>query len=305
MSDRQMFDRSAAIIPRGRYEGRVILDRTPVGQGPLARGMGNPTPLARFGRSGFEATQGGDALRSAKAMGMKTAPVAMSMASWRKAKAAGMIAGGGSVANFARKAEVSRFGGPAQIAITVDLTDMRRLGNSFTGIAVSIKQGHVIIARAINEGLRTLKTGVRRKLQAWTGIRSYAETARGMTTKPASAAMLVGTLTIADRHRRIGSNFGAAWSRANPGGTHHAWNRATMAAGSFMGPSRILYRRTGEYNAKSGRNNGIAPLWGPNMAREVERHEAEVKADVVVVVQAKVQTAAVRMMSAAIAKAKR
>ena len=304
MSDRQLFDRSAA-IPRGRYEARVILDRTPTGSGPGAARMGNPTPLARMGKGGFEVTQGADAMHSARSMGMKTAPVAMSMSSWRKAGAAGMIAGSGSVANFARKAEITRSGGAASIAIVVDLRDFEKLARSYQGISVAIRQGHIIVSRAINDGLRTLKTGVRRKLKLWTGIKSYAETEKGMRFIHSTPATMTGALVITDRHRRIGANFGAKWSRANPGGTHSAWNRSQLAPHTFMGPGGILYKGTGKYNAKSGRNNGIAPMWGPNMAREVERHKAEVERDVVVVVQTKVQTAAVRMLSNAIAKGRR
>lgn len=298
MSDRQLFDRTAA-IPRGRYESRIVLDRTVLPPGAGAERMSNPTPLARFNRGAFDVESGAGALRSAQAMGMKTAPVAMSMASWRKAHAAGMVAGGPAVANFARRAEVSRFGGPAVVVIDVDLTDMWRLGKSFEAMAITIRQGHSVIAAAINDGLRGLKTGVRRKLQAWTGIRTYAETARGMTTKPATPGLLVGSLTITDRHRRIGPNFGARWSRANPGGTHAAWNRAQMAPGTFMRPNGVLFKREGRGRLP------IAPLWGPNMAREVERHEAEVERDVIAVARARVLATAVRLMSSAIAKGTR
>lgn len=269
--------------------------------------MGVPTPLARMGRSGFEATKGGDALRSAKSMGMKTAPVAMSMASWRKAHKGGLIAGGSGVQNFSRRGEIAKLGGSASIPLVVDLRDFEKLGRSFTGIGVRIRQGDQIISRAINDGLRSLKTGVRRKLKAWTGIKSYAETARGMTMTHSTPATLTGTLRIVDRHRRLGPNFGAKWSRANPGGTHSAWNRSQLAAGSFMaeGLEPILVKRTGEKyrNARGQLKDAFAPLWGPNMAREVTRHRAEVERDVVMVVKAKVIVSAERMMRAAIAKA--
>lgn len=298
MSDRQLFD-SASAIPKGRYQARVILDRTPTGSGPASFKSGNPTPLGRFTRGGaFQIERGGEALRTAQGMGMKTAPMAMTMSNWRKAHKAGMIAGGGSVANFARRAEISRFGGPAAVMLHVDMTDMWNLARGFNGIAVAIRQGHGIIAKAINDGLRTLKTGVRRKLQTWTGIKSYAETERGMTLTHATPATMTGQLRITDRHRRIGPNFAAAWARANPGGTHKAWNRSQLAPGSFMGPNGVLFKREGRGRLP------IAPLWGPNMAREIERHEAEVRADVVVVAETKVKATAVRLMRAAIARAR-
>lgn len=298
MADRALFDNTSA-IPKGRYQARINLDRAGISPGRLER-TGNPIPLARVGRGGFEAESGGAALQAARGMGMKTAPVAMSMSSWRKAGAAGMIAKPAfdpDFGNYSRKQEIRNFGASAQVGIVVDLTDMWRLAKGFTGIATAIRNGHSIIDTAINDGLRTLKTGVRRKLVAWTGIKSYAETERGMKLIYAAGGSMTGALRITDRHRRIGKNFGAAWSRSNPGGTHSAWNRSQMAAGSFMARG-ILFRRVGK-----GRHP-IAPLWGPNMAREVERHEAEVQADVMIVAKAKVETAAVRLMAMAIAKAK-
>ena len=295
MADRQLFDRSS-VAPRGRYEARIDLQRAGVAPGPVYT-TGNDLPYGKMNRGKFVAESGGANLSAARGMGMRTAPVAMSMASWRKARSAGIIAGGGSVQNYARRAEISKFGGATSIGIVVDMTDMWNLAKGMLGVAVAIQRGHAIISMAINDGARAMKTGIRRKLQAWTGIRSYAETERGMRMTWSTPATMTAALNITDRHRRIGKNFGASWSRDNPGGTHSAWNRRQMAAGSFMGPSGILYKRLGRARLP------IAPLWGPNMAREVERHQGETQA-VVNMAAAVAQRAAVRLLTSAIAKAR-
>lgn len=292
MADRQLFRRDA-VAPKGRFESRMNLDRAGVAPGPVYT-TGNDLPLGRMGGAGFEAQQGGANLSAARGMGMRTAPVAMSMGSWRKAHKAGLTVPYGNVENFARRAEIRRFGGTASVGLVVDTTDMWNLARGFTGISVAIRRGHSIISMAINDGMRGLKTGLRRKLVAWTGIRSYAETERGMRVMWSTPATMTATLRVTDRHRRIGKNFGASWSRANPGGTHSAWNRPQLAVGSFMAKG-ILFKRVG-----SGRLP-IAPLWGPNMAREIERHRAEVEADVVTMARTRVHASMVRLMSSAIA----
>lgn len=302
MSDRALIDRSA-VAPKGRYEARVRLERAGIQRGPVMT-MGNAMPTGTMKGGAFKVESGAGALSAALTMGMETAPVAMTRAGLRSAHKAGLLAGGGAVANFSRRGEIRRFGGSASVGLVVDLTDMWRLAKGFRGISVAITKGHAIISRAVNDGARTLKTGLRRKLKAWTGIRSYAETERGMRMTWSTPATMTAVLRVTDRHRRITTaNFGARWSRADPGGTHAAWNRPQMAVGTFMirGGKRgirgdLLFKRVGRGKYP------IAPLWGPNMAREIRRHEAEVQRDVVQVARVKVQATAVRLMAQAIAK---
>lgn len=99
--------------------------------------------------------------------------------------------------------------------------------------------------------------------------------------------------TIADRHTRTTKeSFGAAWSRQNPGGTHRTWNRAQLAVGGFMiSGKKPLFKREGASKYP------IAPLWGPNIAREVERHEVEVEADVAKLARARVLSTAKRLLA--------
>ncbi len=289
----------------GHFEAPVRLDRIKVPIGPMI-GSAGALPIARMKGGKFVVTHGSETLARASSLGRSSAPVAMSRSGLRSAHKAGLLAGGVRVANFARKNEIARFGGSASVGIVVDLTDMWRLAKGLNGVAVAIGQGHGIISQAVNDGARTLKTGLRRKLKAWTGIRSYAETEKGMRMTWSTPATMTAVLSITDRHRRITTaNFGAKWSKSDPGGTHAAWNRPQMAVGTFMirGGKRsirgdLLFKRVGR-----GRFP-IAPLWGPNMAREIKRHEAEVQRDVVRVAEVKVKATAVRLMVAAINKAR-
>jgi hypothetical protein len=297
MADRQLINKSAP-IPRGRVSAPLNLRAAEVPNAWRTSTFSNPTPTAAFGKGGLQIQAGADVLSTARSMGMETAPVAMSMASARKAHAAGLLGSGESVTNMSRKAERGLTGG---ITIVVDLTDLMNLSRRFAMIGVGIERGHAAIAKAINDGGRKLQTGLKRKVQQWTGIKQQARIVKAFRWTPATAATMTGMLTIADRHTRITSeSFGAAWSRANPGGTHSAWNRPQLAVGSFMIPGKKpLFKRVGSSKYP------IAPLWGPNIAREVERHEAEVEADVASVARARVLATAERLLAMEIAKASR
>lgn len=221
----------------------------------------------------------------------------MSMTAARSAAAQGLLASGPRVANYSRGAEILAGGGGA--VIRIDLRDLNNLARRIEMIAVGIERGHTIIAQAINDGARVLQTQLKRKLQVWTGIKVQRRLVEGFRYTPATGATLTGMLVVRDRHIRITAEyFGAKWNRANPGGTHAAWGRPQIALHSFMIPGKMpLFKRVG-----SGRFP-IAPLWGPNVAREIERHEMEVEADVVAIVRLRVLSTAERLMRMEIAKA--
>lgn len=306
MADRQLFDTTAPITG-GRYAAPLNISRAQLPSGPQASQFANPTPTARMGRGGLEVQSGGDALRTARSMGMKTAPVAMSMAGLRKAHAAGLLGSGPNVQNMSRRAEVRQMGTSHNVSVRIDLTDMAKLAKGFIGTSVYIREGHGIISKSINDGMRRMHTITKRKLQKWTGIKQQADIGRGFRTTWSTAATMTSTFHIADRHRRITTeNFDAKWERRNPGGTHKAWNRPQLAKGTFMirGGGRsgkirgdILFKRIGAARFP------IAPVWGPNMAREFNRHRDELQREFNTVVAARVSSTAVRLMQQAIAKA--
>lgn len=300
-----LFDRSSA-IPKGRYVAPLNLGATRLAPGQSASTFSNAIPLARMSRGQIDVTQGADALRAAQGMGMGSAPVAMSMKGLREAHAAGLLGSGQSVENFSRKQEIRHSGGAAALVVKVDMRDMLRMADQLAVVSGNLQRGHQILAMAINDGVRKLQTELKRKLQSWTGVRQQARITQAMRQAWASSASLTGQLAITDRHMRItGEAFGAKWSRANPGGTHNAWNRPQLAVGSFMiqGHGKIrsdlLFKRVGK-----GRYP-IAPLWGPSLPREVDRHRSEVQRDLDTVVRTRVLATAERLLRDAIARAAR
>lgn len=277
---------------RGRYQVYVRGGSAAPGQASTGGGDGLPR-VKSVTNKGIRFSSGSEtfaAMRSARGGDGASVPVSMTMKQARAANARGML--GGRAMNTGADRLVLP---PSMIFITVDFTDMYRLGDSFTRMGTVIKRGHAVIAKAINEGIRRFESGVQRDLVQWTGIKSRARVGRGFTRTFASAATLTGRVRVRDRHIRITSEyFGAAWSRSNPGGTHSAWNRPQLAKGSFMIPGAApLFKRT------SRRRFPIEPLWGPNVVREIERHEGQVMARLAAV-NVGVQQTAVRLMRMAI-----
>ena len=223
---------------------------------------------ASVGRNGVVSLDGLGKL--ALESGAKTVPVNMTMASWRRASAAGLIAPSGSGGSGHGRASG---GGSVGLGVVIDLTDFRRLAFDLSATAVAIKRGNTIISQAINHGLRKLNTQLKYKIKDWTGIQRVGEVSKGFSFGWSSPASMTGKLTIKDYHRALtAANFGAKWSRKNPGATHKAWNRARLAPHTFMiSPNGPIFRRVG-----TGRTP-LKVLWGPNFAREVDRHKTEVQ----------------------------
>lgn len=284
MSDRQVFDtgRSGAgtSIGRGKYVARLRTDAvgrsfggksyhvasTPTNGGKIA------IPEASVSRSGkvtFNSGAGG--FGTARDLGLSSMPVAMSMKSWRNAARAGLISGEGlgKASNEGKRRSASS--GP--FTITIDTMDLWRIGEIYGGVAVSLRTGQTAISRAINFGMRRFRTHVKRDLVRWTGLPT-ATVDKTFRINWATPATLTGVLQIRDRHHMIArNNFGAKHSRSDPGGTHRAWNRPQLAVSSFLIPGRQpLFRREGRSRFP------VAPLWGPNSAREIDRHQHEVMA---------------------------
>lgn len=161
--------------------------------------------------------------------------------------------------------------GPGMIgmAIKLDLTPLARaLGD------VKIFEHDQAIYRGINRGLERYQTRIKRDLQKWTGIKVQKRITEGMRISKARPGKLYGEHITKDRWLPIDTPlFGAAWrGRSSPGGTHSAWGRGQTARHSFMVPrwgTRLFTR-------KGASRFPVKKLWGPNMARELERHQAHV-----------------------------
>lgn len=221
----------------------------------------------------------------------------VTMAQARKLHASGALVG--SEANVSAKMhprQARHMAGP--LVLQIDLTQMRKVASGFNGIATEIERGKTIISQSINHGLRKLKTRMTADLRRWTGLRKREKIQQSMKLHFAHPATLTGILRVRSGHTAVTKEYyGASWNRANPGATHAAWNRRQIAVGTFMAPGiKPVMRRVGSERLP------IAPLWGPNMAREVDRHRDQVQAQVNAVGVIVAREAA-RLMSVAIARA--
>lgn len=184
-------------------------------------------------------------------------------------------------------------------AIVIDMTDMQRLAVGFFGVAEGIQKGRSVISQAINHGLRKLKVEVKGDLKKWSGIRMPSKIDAALSLQFSSAATLTGVLRVQSGHTAVTkAYYGAAWGGpSTAGGTHAAWARGQTAQSSFMirGKKPLFHRTTSS-------RFPIKTVWGPNFAREVERHQAVVQAKVDIV-GAMVAREAARLMTVAIGRA--
>lgn len=300
MANRQIINTSSPIA-RGRISAPLNLKTAPLGSGPLALPTANPTPnVSMTAKGGFLVQSGTEVLRSAQQAGMPTAPVAASMASLRRMAKAGLLGSGASAQNMARKAERSLVGSAA-IEIIIDTRDILKISQGLAAAGLVLAEGQAILSKAINDGARKFQTGIKRKLQAWTGLRDQARIVRAISTVYSTPATLVAAIRVRDRHVRItAAYFGASWSRANPGAVHSAWNRRQLAVHAFMIPGKLpVFKRIGSSRFP------IAPIWGPALPREVDRHRGEVEAEVNAIVRTRVLATGERLLAMAVQRAAR
>ncbi len=268
-----LVDRSSP-VPKGRWELKVDPGRFSVPDGPRSPGnAGLPTVSVKGGKLSVDT--GSDVFRAAQDRGMTSLPVAMTSKAIQAAQRQGVLATGPSGSWQSGPDRVSA----GAIILTVDLGEMMKVGNVFERAAAMLRgSGVKSITMAVNDGLRKLNTSLKRDLQQWTGIKTQREVGRAIKVHWAKNALLMmsGKIVISDTHRIITKeNFGAEWKRGWPGARHRAWNRPQIARHSFMvAGKKPVFHRTSKSRFP------IEPLWGPNMAREVERHRGEVQAQV-------------------------
>jgi len=294
---------------RGRYRVYVKGSAAPANTPARAVASGESVALPRVksvtGR-GIRFSSGADTfggLREMRGGPSASVPVAMTMAQARAAAKRGMLGGVAANAGADRLAL-----GPSMLMLRVDFSDIKRLGNSFANMGIVIQKGHGVIAKSINEGVRRFETGVKRDLVQWTGVKNRKRVAKGFSRTFASAATMTARVQVVDRHMRVTSEyFNAKWNRGDPGGTHRAWNRPQLARGTFfIKGEKPLFKREGvRVKLADGEwHQPVAPLWGPNVVREIMRHEGQVRGRLAVV-QVGVQQTAVRLMKIAIERGRR
>ncbi len=179
---------------------------------------------------------------------------------------------GAELAKVMRITDALRRGGnqPFQIVVQVDWA---RLAAALRDIDINGTHGGVGIYRALNHTAGKVRTYLKRSLTQWTGLNRVKPADQALTQKYAGPGHLEAAIIVKDKFASItAENFGAVWNRSMPGVQHRAWNRVQIAQGSFMIPGKKpAFHRVGP-----GRFP-IKPLFGPNYAREVERHEREVR----------------------------
>jgi len=159
--------------------------------------------------------------------------------------------------------------------VRIDTHELKRLQSALIFAGASFDQSKVVLAQTMNRGGQRLTTKTIRHLRQWTGIRRRVELAERVKPVRATRIRLSTGFRIYSPHLKLTkADFGATWSKGWPGGRHSAWNRRVTAKGSFMLPGRdFLVKRAGK-----GRTP-VKTLWGPNVAREVHRNAATVRAD--------------------------
>jgi hypothetical protein len=269
-----------------------------VGAATLHGRSRSPVPEAKVSKTGrVTFSAGGDMFAAARQLGHGSVPVAMTMASARAAHKAGLLDPGHGLSGSSRHPR--QFKHQSAVHVVVDLTDMNRVAKALGGVAMELKQQHTAISRAINYGIRRLQTDWKRKVKAWTGLKSEKPFAKAFRQQWSTPSFLSGSLSVKSGHMVVTRDyFGASWSRSNPGATHRAWGRQQIAVGTFMAPGhKPVFHRT------TSARLPIVPLWGPNIAREIDRHRPEVEASVQAV-GARVSAEAARVLAVAVAKAK-
>lgn len=274
-------------------------------------GRALPMPTVKVSPTGkVTVTGGAAALTAARAAGATSVPVAMTQRSAANAHRAGMtVRTNATFAGPQYAGRMARHGVhiARTLSVSVDLTDMARVAAAMHNTARSLEQIRTSLSRALNDGMMRFDPALARRVQAWTGLRDRGRARQNFYHTPSSPATLTAVLRISDRHLRITNDyFGAAYSRGSAGASHRAWNRQQIAVGSFMlnGKKPIFVRdRSQKIRTQRGRmENPIFPIWGPNVAREVDRHHGEVQAMLSAVATTRVGPTAARLLRIAVAR---
>jgi hypothetical protein len=169
--------------------------------------------------------------------------------------------------------------GGVPFAVNVDI-DLHKLSAALNDVA----DHHIkdkAVYRALNDAIDKANTLLKRDLQKWTGIKVQRRIADAMRRVYARPNKWTAAIIIKDKHIAITAEyFGARWNRSMPGVSHSAWGRAQIAKGAFMIPGKKpAFHRVGPSRLP------IKPVWGPNTAREAERHADEVRSTLRLVVE--------------------
>lgn len=179
---------------------------------------------------------------------------------------------GDALKNAMRLTDALRRNGGQPFQIVVQ-ADFHKLAAALRDIDIRGDAGGVGIYRALNRTADRVRTYLKRQITIWVGSNKQKGADDALRVRYAGPGHLEAQVIVRDKFPSItAENFGAIWNRAMPGAQHRAWNRVQIAKGSFMIPGRKpVFHRVGKDRFP------IKPVFGPNYAREVERHEREVR----------------------------
>lgn len=179
---------------------------------------------------------------------------------------------GSLLTNAVRAMDRMRKGGDQPFQIVVQ-ADWAKLAAALRDLDIKGDAGGVGLYRALNHTAAKVKTYLKRQLTVWVGANKVKSADDAIRVRHAGPGHLEASVLVKDKYPSItAANFGAVWNRSMPGVQHHAWNRVQIARGAFMIPGRKpAFHRVGKDRFP------IKPVFGPNYARETQRHESEVR----------------------------
>lgn len=160
----------------------------------------------------------------------------------------------------------------------IDVRELERLRAGLISAGTGYQRANVVLAQSLNRAGQRARTDITNVLRKVTGIRRRKTLADKISPVIARPAMMASGMRVRSPHLVLTrADFGASWSRSWPGAKHSAWGRTVTAKGSFMafrgGSSHgggLIFKRTGKARLP------IKPLYGPNVAREMERNASQI-----------------------------
>lgn len=189
--------------------------------------------------------------------------------------------------------------GAGGVIITIDTSEIYKLQDALQNAGRGVARGDRIMVAALNNGMDGLNTRLKRKLREWTGIKRAKYVNDRLRKHPASAGRWEAAVRVESPYTRIDDLFSARFLPRFKAVGHSAWNVRRRAGGAFMLPgSSHAIKRVG-----AGRWD-LKPLFGPNLAREMDRHTPMVRALTVYSTQRFVLPEMERLVSVELQKAK-
>lgn len=151
-------------------------------------------------------------------------------------------------------------------ACSVDLSEIHRLMRGMR--MFDLKQKDFVMTSALNRGADRMQTQIKNLLADRTGIKVKGRITEGFSKIRATPGNWQAGIQVEDRYTRVTKEYyGATWNKSMKGVAHHAWNQPQEAAHSFMikGKKPAFIRVTGA-------RYPLHVLFGPNMAREIDRN---------------------------------